>query len=172
MKEKIIFFVLLIVGFTFHSCDKSDFEYEDSFKKSNKIWLDFKERSNNSYKYTILGSTWIGYAWETSITVVNGKVVERSFKYTHGENIPENELEWTENEEGINSHENTPASEALTLDDIYQKAQQDWLRKRKDAKTFFETKNNGLISLCGYIPDGCMDDCFRGIHIANIEALK
>lgn len=170
MKEKILFFTLLIVGFAFSSCDKSDFEYEDNFKKSRSAWLDFKDKSNNTYKYTTQGSTWVGYTWETTIMVAGGKVTGRSFKYTSGENIPEKDLAWTENELEINTHSNTPASEAVTLDVIYEKAEQDWLKKRKDVETFFEANNNGMISLCGYTPNGCMDDCFRGIQVLKIEA--
>ncbi len=163
---------ILALSISFSACDKTDYEYEGNFKKSRKAWLDFKGQAKNSYKYTTQGSSWAGFSWETSIYVEDGKVIERIFKYTSGENIPENELAWIENEQEINTHKNTAASEAVTLDDIYEKAQHDWLKKRKDAEAFFETNNNGMISLCGYTPDGCMDDCFRGIHISKIEATK
>lgn len=175
MKLKTTFGFLLylfVLGIVFTSCDKNDFEYEDNFKRSHSAWLDFKAQSNNSYMYTTQGSSWTGYAWETSITVVDGKVVQRSFKYIRGENIPEVDEQWIENEDEINSHKNTSASEACTLDDVYEKAQNDWLKQGKDVTYFFEAKNNGLISLCGYVPDGCMDDCFTGISISDIEVIK
>jgi len=44
-------------------------------------------------------------------------------------------------------------------------------KKRKDASVYFEAKNNGMISSCGYVQDGCMDDCFNGINIASIGLL-
>ena len=80
-------------------------------------------------------------------------------------------MEWTENENEINSHTNSGASYALTLDQVYEKARTEWLIKRKDATVYFEANNNGLISSCGYVPDGCMDDCFRGITISSVGLL-
>lgn len=44
-------------------------------------------------------------------------------------------LEWTEDEDEINSHQHTGAAEALTLDQVYDKARNEWLTKRKNAKT-------------------------------------
>jgi hypothetical protein len=55
------------------------------------------------------------------------------------------------------------------LDEIYEKARSNWLKKRGNAKTYFEAKNDGLISSCGYAEDGCQDDCFNGINITSIE---
>lgn len=174
MKREILFFTLLLTAFAFYSCDKSDFEYEDNYKKSYKAWLDFKEQTNNSYVYTTSDGTWVGASWETTITVEKGEIIQRYFKYTRiSEGLtPPDVLEWTESKAEINTHKDTPASEAMTLDDIYVKAKTDWLEKRKGSNASFETKNNGMISLCGYSMDGCADDCFRGISIKEIKSLK
>ena len=172
MKRKVLLFTLLAVGFIFYSCDKNDIEFKENFKDSKKVWLDFKKQSNDSYKYTTQGSSWTGNMWQTTITVSKGKIIKRDFKYIRGENIPTNELEWTENERDINTHIGTNASDALTLKEIYEKAEEDWLVKREKSKPYFEAKNNGMISLCGYTPEGCMDDCFKGVRINSIEALK
>lgn len=162
--------ILLFVGFVFTSCDKDDFEYEDKFKDSQKVLNRFKEQTGNTYEYTTTGGTWVGYSWQTTITVYNGKVNQRSFKYTGypSEVSPNLELEWTENVLELGSHKDTPASDVLTLDEVYQRAEQDWLKKRKGTETYFETKNDGMISLCGYSENNCADDCFRGISIRNI----
>jgi hypothetical protein len=118
------------------------------------------------------GSVFTTYGWETTITVSNGIIIQRDFTYTgNPENIPEDKLEWTENENEINSHEYSSAADALTLDEIYNKAEQEWLIKRKNATSYFESENNRLISTCGYVENGCMDDCFVGITIKSIEAL-
>ena len=85
--------------------------------------------------------------------------------------IPQEALEWTENEAEIGTHKNQGA-EALTLDEIYNKAENEWLIKRKNGKAYFESENNGLISSCGYVVNGCMDDCFVGIRIEIIGVLK
>ena len=80
-------------------------------------------------------------------------------------------LQWTESESELGMHEQTPASRIQTLDDIYETARTVWLKKRSDAETSFEAKNNGMISSVGFWPDGCMDDCFSGIRIRSIEAV-
>ncbi|GAA3629470.1 hypothetical protein [Flavivirga jejuensis] len=177
MKNKIYFITILLVSFLIASCESDDdLNYQTDFENSQEAWLDFKESSNNSYKYVVSGgSVFTSYGWETTITVSNGVIIERDFKYTSGaENfIPVDQLEWTENENDINNseHEHTSAFSALTLDEIYDKAKEVWLIKRDNATTYFEIENNGLISTCGYFENGCMDDCFIGITIKSITAL-
>lgn len=98
MKSKIFFITLLLIGNFISSCEKNDLEYEDDFKNSRNAWLDFKEASNDSYKYVVTGgSVLVSFGWETTITVTNGKVTQRHFRYTSTEglsdNIPQAELE-------------------------------------------------------------------------------
>lgn len=172
MKSQLFTLVLLFIASIFTSCDKEDIEYQNQFEKSHRAWLDFKKESNNSYTYTTVFGSWTGFACQTKITVASGRVIERHFKYTSippGALVPQESLEWKENENQLNSHTYTSASSPLTLDQIYDKAKNEWLLKREHAKTYFEAKNNGLISSCGYVEDGCQDDCFSGISIASIE---
>lgn len=160
------------MGVLLSSCEKDDLNYQNNFENSYKDWLSFKATSGNSYSYMVTQGSVFGPAWQTTITVSNGKVTQRHFKYTSTEgmiNVPPEVLEWTENETEISSH--TSAAAALTLDQIYDKARNEWLIKRKNAEAYLETNNNGLISSCGYVEDGCVDDCFRGIHIAYIKSL-
>jgi hypothetical protein len=175
-KSKLLLFATLFIGFLFASCKKSDFNYQSDFEKSYKEWIKFKGSSDNSYRYTVGGGSWVGLGWQTVITVNEGRVVQRYFKLSFpvgwtGTVPNANEIEWTENENEINSHEHTSATAAATLDEIYEKARSTWLKKRGNAKTYFEAKNNGLISSCGYVEDGCQDDCFNGISITSIELL-
>lgn len=86
------------------------------------------------------------------------------------ENFHDN-LQWTETASELGFHEQTPASRIRTLDEIYETAQNEWLKKRRDAKIYFEATNNGLISSAGFVPNDCMDDCFSGISIRMIEAI-
>lgn len=169
------YLLILLIGFLFTSCKKNEIEYQNSFEKSQQAWLDFKSTSNNSYQYTVTGSTWAGASWETTLSVTNGKVTRRHFKYTHlreDYNISEDQQEWTETEKELNSHEHTSAAATITLDEVYETAKNVWLKKRTNGKTYFEANNNGLISSCGYVEDGCQDDCFNGIKISKIEPLE
>ena len=158
---------LLLVSLMF-SCDKTDIDFENDFEKSQKAWKAFKKSSGNSYKYTVVFSSWAGMRSETTITVSNGKIVQREYKYSKRENLTViDEFQWIENENEINTHKDAGA-EPLTLDEIYAKAESDWLVKRDKATTYFEAKNDGMISSCGYVNDGCQDDCFNGIKISYI----
>jgi hypothetical protein len=174
MKNNIYIFAFLFLGSIISACESDDLYHQNDFKSSQKAWLEFKEMTNNSYKYTAVLGSWIGLSWETTITVFNGEIIERHFKYIMtdalSDHFPEDELEWIENENEIGIHKNLGA-EPLTLDQIYIKAEKEWLQKSDNYKTYFETENNGLISICGYVENGCMDHCFVGIHINSIESL-
>lgn len=174
MKSKFYVIILFLTGVLLNSCDKNDIDFENEYEASHKRWQAFKKATNNSYKYVVKDGSWIGVSWETTISVSNGTVIQRHFKYTFiaENNQVEEDLEWVENENEINSKEYTAAAEALTLDQVYEKAKSDWLKRREGTEVFFETKNKGLISTCGYVINGCMDDCFNGIKISHIEALK
>lgn len=175
MKTFIYCLVFVFLGSIITSCDKDDINHQNDFEKSVNAWLDFKETSNNSYEFVVPGASWTGLRWETTIQVAEGTIMQRHFKFTSTVDltaeIPEEELEWTENESEINSRTNTIAAQALTLDEIYEKAKREWLIDRNNAKTFFEAENEGLISTCGYVENGCMDDCFVGISLKNIRKL-
>lgn len=175
MKKTVWIFTLFLIGTLIASCNKSNIEYDNAFDKSFKTWKNFKESSNNSYRYKVVSGSWIGTAWETVITVTNGKVTQRHFKYIGSEEwlaqLPQDEKEWIENENEINSHEQITAAEGIALDKVYEKAKNDWLLKRENAKVYFESKNNGMLSTAGYVDNKCADDCFTGITIESIEAL-
>lgn len=174
MKERILLFMFLLMCCLFYSCSDDGFEYESDFHKSYEVWLSFKEESSNSYVFTVQRSSVFGGSRETTIVVDNGVVKERSFVCSIRKEDGTIEIldEWVEAEGELGGHEDSGAYPLSTLDDVYKKAENDWLRKRKDADTYFEAKNDGMISLCGYWPHGCMDDCFTGINISVISKEK
>jgi hypothetical protein len=167
--------LLVIINILVISCSSDNIDYDADYEISKESWLDFKKLTSDSYKYTVQSSTWTGQSWETTLTIKDGEVSERYFQYTSPdvtlESIPDEDRKWTEDFENLNSHENSPAAEILTIDEVYLKAQQDWLIDRDNSETYFETENDGLISVCGYQLDDCRDDCFRGIKIKSITAL-
>ena len=173
MKNTIYLIALLLIGSLFNSCESDDLEYLDKLNTSQKTWLNFKKSSNDSYKYIVTNSSWVGFSWETTITIVNGIITQRDFEYTSTEglstDIQQSELQWSETGSEIGAHEN--GAEPITLDEIYNKAQNDWLIERNNTTIYLETKNNGMISTCGYVENDCADDCFIGIYISNIEEL-
>lgn len=118
----------------------------------------------------VSSGSWTGTSSETVITVKDGKVTNRSYVYKIPGEKPGSQPivkeEWQEEQGKLNTH--SAGAATLTLDDVYQKAKTEWLLKRKDAETYFEANNNGMISTCGYVNNGCQDDCFNGIKIVSI----
>ncbi|MEH6681955.1 MAG: hypothetical protein V7724_15495 [Sediminicola sp.] len=176
MKHQFLLFVFPLLGsLLLLSCSSDDnLAYGDDFGRSKTAWSQFKESSHDSYLYVVSGgSVFSTYGWKTTITVSKGTVIRREFAYVpRPEHIPADQVEWTENKDEINNHEHSNAADALTLAEIYTKAEKEWLIDRSGATQYFEADNNGLISICGYVEEGCMDDCFIGIRIESIEALN
>lgn len=175
MKKSVTSFLFLVLISLLFSCSDAEPEFNSDLKKSEDVWKAFRESSGNTYRYTVSFQSWTGTGTETVISVAEGKVVRRAFRYTGIQNLPENfpeaELEWVENENELGKHEHS-AAQPMTLDEVYSKAKNEWLVKRSDAKTYFTAENAGMISSAGYVEDGCMDDCFRGIRVTAITAGK
>lgn len=164
--------LLCAVSLSF-SCKKDKaFPYQNDFDASYQAWTSFRESSQNNYQYRVRTASWTGSYSETTLTIKAGSVVGRSF--TAGYVDPETHKPvivktWTENGADIGLHES--GAGVMTLDEVYDQARTDWLKKRNDAKTYFEAKNQGMISTCGYVMNGCQDDCFRGITITMIKKI-
>lgn len=79
--------------------------------------------------------------------------------------------QWEEKGVELGTHTRTAAAALVTLDAVYQKAKNEWLQERDNVTTYFEAKNEGLLSSAGYVENNCADDCFIGIHIRLIEKL-
>lgn len=112
-----------------------------------------------------------------SLEVAQEMIDSLSKRYPENiENLPSadsilNTLTWTENKNNLNDPGHGGGAPIQTLDQVYEQAKNDWLKKRDNAQTSFEAKNDGMLSSCGYWEDGCMDDCFRGITISLIEGI-
>jgi hypothetical protein len=140
--------------------------------ESREVWLKFKKSTNNSYFYTVSSSSWVGISQHTTIFISNGVVSGRSYKRyeTDGGSPPELTELWTEDSASLNTHER--GFTGITLDEIYAKARNEWLKADKNENDIFlEVKNQRMISSCGYVPKNCADDCFRGISILEISPL-
>ncbi len=164
----------LIFGTAFlllcQSCKKESFYGEDEYKASYNTWLRFKKESNNSYVYTTTWSSWTGFYGRMIITVKGGKIIARDYKVTGADendrSVTKIYEEWQEDEATVNSH---PGA-SQTLDEVYTTAKNEWLKvNEKENLIYFEAKNDGMISSCGYVPIGCADDCFIGITITEIK---
>lgn len=176
MKRLLYFLLDLVIIFSLISCELRGIEHKKDFRESQQKWQDFKKSSGNNYTYVTTNSSWTGVKSETTITVINGVVKERAFKYSAFGTLDEEFIKengaWIEHENDLNTHPNSSAAQPLTLDEIYDLAKNEWLKERDNAHTYFEAANDGLISMCGYVDKNCADDCFIGIHIASIKSSK
>lgn len=170
MRNTLIAFCTLVTLLTVTSCKKGP--YASEFEESYKAWIKFKAESQNSYNYSVMTGSLSGVTTQTIIYVQNGKVVKRYYKATteHAGPPVVVQEEWTEEGSSLNTHQT--GAPTKTLDQVYAEAESNWLKKRDNAQTYFETKNDGMISLAGYVEDGCQDDCFRGITIGFIVKIQ
>lgn len=145
-------------------------ELRSDFDVSIAAWKNFRETSNNSYEYMTASSSWVGTSSTTVITVRYGEVIKRQYtQYQLGTAGNTPVKTWTETRTDLNSH--PEGSRGITLDEVYEQAR-NWVKaSEKENTIYFETNNAGMISLCGYVPDNCADDCFTGITITGIKAL-
>jgi len=160
---------ILFLSVLISSCEKGVIESE--FEKSLNVWKEFKKSVNNNYSYTVKTESWAGFGDSTIISVRNGVLHERTYaSYAidsqTGKKKPT--ANWKETKADLNSHDS--GAQTLTLDEIYEKASSVWLKiNKKNHIIYFETKNQGLISLCGYSDKNCSDDCFVGVNISSIK---
>ncbi len=173
--KKLSLFVLLITIFL-SACKKD--AVTSAYDTSLSKFQSFNKSAKKGYTYTAVRSyfAWIHSRVETKITVVNGAITARDYVAYNYVSTPGVDTliqtvaeQWHEEGAALNSHDNTWF---LTLDQVYTTAKKDWLSvdpKKNDIS--FETNNNGMISSAGYVPKGCVDDCFFGINISSITAL-
>lgn len=174
MKALYLSTIIILISVT--GCKKDNIANESEFNKSYNAWLSFKDTSHNTYLYTTTFGSWTGYGAETKTGVVNGKVAWRDFVSTqlkrNGTSQIDTIKQWHEDADHLNTH-SSDAAGPLTLDDVYQRAKTVWLKAdKKTNDIYFETKNSGMISSCGFVPKGCQDDCFNGITISLITSVQ
>jgi len=172
---KNLFLITFLILLTATSCKKESIAKSDEYDTSLKAWLNYKSDVGNSYQYTITYGSWTGYGVEITTGISKGQFVFRdftSFRYRNDGSGKKDTLKsWHEDTATINTH-TQDAGEIMTIDEIYTKARTVWLKVDASANDiFFEAKNNGIISSCGYVPHGCQDDCFNGVKIKSITAL-
>ena len=145
-------------------------EHGFNFTESKSQWDELKKRNGNSYEYTLLEQSWTGVGSETTITVEKGKVVGRDFvAFVISEEDGTKEITDTYKEESkkeIGTH--SLGAPPQSIDDLYKTCVSEYLIADPDSNTvYFDTNEEGIIALCGYVPVGCGDDCFKGIVISH-----
>ena len=173
---KTLYLPLIIVLMCVSSCKKDEItRKENNLNKSYQTWLNYKNSIHNSYRYTQYYGSVFGYYTEIKIGINDGKFVSRDLilvkSHLDGTNKGDTLKQWHEDVSSINTH-GVEAGDLLTIDDIYDQSRKVYLKADvKKNMIIFEANNKGIISSCGYIPNGCQDDCFNGINISSITPL-
>lgn len=180
MEKCFSIFMLPVTCMLFFSCsvgamqDKLSIEGEHGydFRESRTAWKDLKKENGNSYVYTVLEQSWTGHGSETTIEVQKGKVKSRSYvAFTISDedgsrSITESYEETSKKEIGSHSLGAPP----YTIDDLYRTCISKYLTVDHDTnEVLFDTNEEGVITLCGFVPAGCQDDCYRGIRISSFS---
>ncbi|WP_134088242.1 hypothetical protein [Olivibacter sp. XZL3] len=134
------------------------------------------EVTGRNFSYTVFGDIpmpAVGWSLETAQSILDS--LSKRYQGDIG-HLPSADsllkvLTWREQKPYLNDPKHRGGAPIWTLDQVYEEAKNNWLKKRDNADTFFKVDNKGMISSCGYWEHGCMDDCFRGISIKKIEAL-
>lgn len=136
-------------------------------EKSEKIWLNYKRKSNNSYVYFINFISWSGFGYETQIKVKKGIFTQR--KYTSWNRTKENS--WTENKKELGKHKT--GAKLKLIDDLYEECKNILKTKTKSTNNIYlGFDEKGLLSNCLYAPKNCVDDCSNGIQIKEIKFIN
>lgn len=173
---KTIFNTLFILFFLFISC-KDDENLESTnenisyYDTSVEKWDELKNSNGNSYKYEITSNSVFGFGVTTKIEVEKGTVITRSYEefeinYETGERTITYSYE--ENSETLG--DNNRGVSIFTIDDLYNSCLDKYLIVNSEENTiYFEVDSEGMMNTCGYVPNGCMDDCFFGFRISEFN---
>jgi hypothetical protein len=183
-----VFLVLFVALSLFSSCDKNDISnnielsnlttlegengltYDESWSK----WTNLKKENGESYIYQTTVKSWTGWGYTTELKIVNGRVTSRIFQefqrdQSTGEIVIKDS--YNENEKELGSH--AKGATPLTIDELYNSCAGDYLVIDDENNTlYFQTTPTGLMTLCGFVPDNCADDCFEGISISAFDWIE
>lgn len=141
-----------------------------SYTESSEDWDSLKIANGNSYMYQTTFTSFSGLSSTTEVQVTNGVVTSRLYvEYQANENGGKNLTDsYTETSTTIGTHEK--GAGVLTIDDLYNSCASEYLVVDKTNNTiYFETEINGLMTMCGYLPNNCADDCYVGFSISSFD---
>lgn len=143
------------------------------FSESSDKWTALKNLNGNSYVYQTTFDSWIGESSITEVKVIDGIVTSRVYEHFRtSETTGQHELieSYSETIADLGTHEN--GALPITIDELYTTCSSDYLTVDVNNNTIhFETELNGLMTLCGFVPNDCLDDCYSGVSISNFDWL-
>lgn len=144
-----------------------------TYSESRSLWLEMKEDNGDSYEYTIGVLSWTGHGNNTVITIEEGKVIGRIYQeYFMDPDNGDKTDGFGYSETGVDVGSNEKGAKPLTMDDLYGICLAEYLvADPENNRVYFNTDELGLMVTCGFVPNGCADDCFQGISLSNFKWL-
>jgi hypothetical protein len=146
-------------------CGPSAEELQAQLADSLGRWNAARDAHGNSYTYSQVMHSFIGFSGETTFVVEAGVIVERHFKSQFGADVNT----WSELGAEVGSHTDEGHPLAL-VDDLYQECAAEVLTV--DLEQHFVSlgfDDAGLLQTCTAFHRLCNDDCDRGPKLGFIE---
>ncbi len=142
-----------------------------SYAESIDAWNELKTNNGTSYRYQTTFSSFTGFGSVTELTVTNDVVTTRVYQeFSTDEVTGEQQIIDSYTETGSQLGNNAKGATPLTIDQLYASCAAESLIVDATANTiYFQTAVNGLMTLCGFVPDFCADDCYEGIRIDSFD---
>lgn len=142
-----------------------------SYTESIDAWNALKTNNGNSYSYQTTFISFTGFGSITELTVTNNVVTSRIYQeFSTDQMTGERDIIDSFTETGSQLGSNQKGATPLTIDQLYTTCAADYLVVDENENTiYFQTATNGLMTLCGFFPNNCADDCFEGITISAFD---
>jgi len=145
-----------------------------SYQTSLERWNELKSLNGNSYKYQTTFLSWTGYGCTTELTVEDGVVTGRIYQEFSPDEVTGEQVivtSYSEDYQSLGRHERGAAP--WTIDELYSSCASDFLTVDEENNTiYFETELDGMMTLCGFVPNDCEDDCYQGVSINSFEWIE
>jgi hypothetical protein len=145
-------------------------EHGLTYEQSSNKWHQLREQNGNSYVYQTTFASWTGSGNTTELKIENGVVTSRIYEeFTTLGDGSKKVLDFYREDSGtLGTHAKGAA--LLTIDGLYETCAKDYLVADEQNNTiYFETAPDGLLTLCGFVPKECVDDCYTGVRIHAFE---
>jgi len=174
MKNKILLFLVIAIGsnlglFAQKNSLKIASEASESTFKANAA------QYRNSYSYKSNFESFAGFGNSSEIVVNYGKPILKNYQAYHYKDTngkQEKIIDTSFVEQAHNLGQSNLGAPILTMEEMYALC---FKMLSKDTAThvlYFTTDKQGILSTCGYMQKGCMDDCFRGFNIIEFQWLN
>ena len=138
-----------------------------TYQESIDAWGELKVTNGDSYIYQTTHTSWSSHGNTTEIRVDDGVVTTRIYQeFKINPSNSDRTITYSYREDGDGVGSNPKGAEPLTIDELYQTCIKDFMTADVETNTvYFQTTTEGLMTLCGFVPEGCADDCYHGIRI-------